>query len=50
MDHMAYEYDRVKNELFEQPSLKEMTRFAIENLQQKGKGYVLVVEGLLKIT
>lgn len=39
--HMDYEADRVDSE---QPSLTEMTRFAIENLAARDTGYFLMVE------
>lgn len=39
--HMAYEADRSKTD---EPSLAEMTKFAIENLNARGTGYVLMVE------
>lgn len=42
--HMQYELDR-GNDPAGEPSLAEMTRFAIEKLQASGSGYVLVVEG-----
>jgi len=38
---MAYEADRSKTD---QPSLADMTRFAISNLSARGTGYVLMVE------
>lgn len=39
--HMSYEVDRDKTI---EPSLTEMTRFAIENLEARGTGYFLMVE------
>jgi alkaline phosphatase len=39
--HMAYEADRSATD---EPSLAEMTRFAIKNLSARGSGYVLMVE------
>ena len=39
--HMAYEADRSKTD---QPSLADMTRFAISNLSARERGYVLMVE------
>lgn len=39
--HMSYEADRAKTD---EPSLAEMTRFAIENLSARSTGYVLMVE------
>ncbi|MCD9029221.1 alkaline phosphatase [Luteimonas sp. BDR2-5] len=42
-DHMQYEHDRDRGDDGE-PDLAEMTRFAIENLQRDGNGYVLLVE------
>ena len=39
--HLAYEADRAKTN---QPSLSEMTKFAIENLQARNTGYFLMVE------
>lgn len=39
--HMAFEADRSETE---EPSLAEMTRFAIENLSAREAGYVLMVE------
>lgn len=39
--HMAYEADRAQTD---EPSLAEMTRFAIENLSSRAGGYVLMVE------
>ncbi len=39
--HMAYEADRASTD---QPSLSEMTEFAIKNLQARGTGYFLMVE------
>jgi alkaline phosphatase len=42
--HMQFEADRPRDPGGE-PSLAEMTAFAIERLQQEGRGFVLVVEG-----
>ena len=42
--HMDFEVDRVAGGE-EQPSLAEMTGFAIDSLSQNKKGYVLMVEG-----
>ena len=39
--HMAYEADRAQTD---EPSLAEMTRFAIQNLSARGTGYVLMIE------
>ena len=39
--HMAYEADRAQTD---QPSLAEMTRFAVERLDDDPEGYVLMVE------
>jgi len=41
ISHMDYEADRVASE---QPSLTEMTKFAIENLAARDTGYFLMVE------
>ncbi|MGX6648413.1 alkaline phosphatase [Maricaulaceae bacterium MS644] len=40
--HMDYDHDRVDAE---QPSIEEMTRFAIERLSTNENGYFLLVEG-----
>ncbi len=42
--HMEYEVDRAKDTKGE-PSLVEMTKMAIERLQQDTDGYVLMIEG-----
>lgn len=42
--HMMFEHDRVASEA-DEPSLAEMTRFAIERLSRDRAGYVLLVEG-----
>jgi alkaline phosphatase len=42
--HMAYDSERARDANGE-PSLKDMTQFAIRRLQQSDKGYVLMVEG-----
>lgn len=42
--HMEYEVDRAKDTKGE-PSLAEMTKMAIERLQQDTDGYVLMIEG-----
>lgn len=42
--HMDYSYER-RNESSEQPSLIEMTEFAIRMLDRNPKGYFLLVEG-----
>jgi alkaline phosphatase len=42
--HMEYEANRAKDKAGE-PSLAEMTKFAIERLQQDEDGFVLMVEG-----
>ena len=42
--HMQYELDRAKDAGGE-PSLAEMTRIAIERLEQNKTGYVLMIEG-----
>ncbi|MEZ5561096.1 MAG: alkaline phosphatase [Pseudomonadales bacterium] len=42
--HMQYEADRARDPGGE-PSLAEMTRFAIERLQRNGSGYFLMIEG-----
>ena len=41
--HMQFEADRAQD-LGKEPSLAEMTAFAMDRLSQKGTGYVLVVE------
>ena len=41
---MAYELDR-ENDKWGEPSLEDMTRFAIEFLSKNPKGYLLMVEG-----
>lgn len=43
-DHMRYEHDRADDPAGE-PSLAEMTRFAIRRLSAREKGYFLMVEG-----
>lgn len=43
--HMQYELDRDNGPLGE-PSLKDMTRKAIEILQRGEEGFVLMVEGI----
>ncbi|NNU16570.1 alkaline phosphatase [Parvularcula sp. ZS-1/3] len=42
--HMMYEHDRVTDEA-DEPSLAEMTRFAIERLNNDRDGFFLLVEG-----
>lgn len=42
--HMMYEHDRATREA-DEPSLAEMTRFAIERLNNSRNGYFLLVEG-----
>ncbi len=42
--HMLYEYDRMRDVAGE-PSLAEMTEFAIKHLADRPQGYVLIVEG-----
>ena len=42
--HMEYEADRAKDKAGE-PSLSEMTTFAIKRLMENDKGFVLMVEG-----
>lgn len=43
-DHMQYEHDRPQDAAGE-PSLAQMTRIAIQRLQEHAPGYVLLVEG-----
>ncbi|CAG0894801.1 unnamed protein product [Darwinula stevensoni] len=42
--HMSYELDRQKNPSSTQPSIQEMTRFAIRNMKND-QGFFLMVEG-----
>jgi alkaline phosphatase len=42
--HMQYEHDRAEDKAGE-PSIAEMTAFAIERLEQEDDGYFLLVEG-----
>ncbi|GGY55114.1 alkaline phosphatase [Parvularcula lutaonensis] len=42
--HMMYEHDRTEREA-DEPSIAEMTRFAIERLSRDKDGYFLLVEG-----
>lgn len=44
-DHMQYETDRLTRETNDEPSLSEMTRFALEHFLEFNQGFFLLVEG-----